>query len=157
MLNCSIFVTVWFLVLSAAFLCAKLINFELVVFIRYTLWNAEYRMSLTRNLEMSCAERVSGCEMPLESLEVKGGGEELGENTKVVSDSGFNDLETWNNSSSDTGVFGDLPPQALKYIQQLQSELSNTKEVNLLLIFLFCSHFCSYDNELVVGLTFLIF
>ncbi|XP_058778729.1 uncharacterized protein LOC131652790 [Vicia villosa] len=94
----------------------------------YTLWNAEYRMSLTRNLEMSCADGVSECETPLESLEVKGGGEEHGKNMKVVSDSGFNDLETWNNSSSGTGVFGDLPPQALKYIQQLQSELSNTKE-----------------------------
>ncbi|CAL5185801.1 unnamed protein product [Lathyrus oleraceus] len=94
----------------------------------YTLWNAEYRMSLTRNLEMSCADGVSECETPLESLEVKGGGEEHGENKKVVSDSGFNDSETCSNSSSGTGVFRDLPPQALKYIQQLQSELSNTKE-----------------------------
>lgn len=119
----------------------KLINFELVVFVRYTLWNAEYRMSLTRNLEMSCADGVSECETPLESLEVKGGGEEHGENKKVVSDSGFNDSETCSNSSSGTGVFRDLPPQALKYIQQLQSELSNTKEVNLLLIFLFCLHY----------------
>ncbi|CAI8594398.1 unnamed protein product [Vicia faba] len=93
----------------------------------YTLWNAEYRMSLTRNLEMSCADRVSECETPLESLEVKGGGEEHGEN-KVVSDSGFNDSETCSNNSSGVGVFRDLPPQALKYIQQLQSELSNTKE-----------------------------
>ncbi|CAK8533609.1 unnamed protein product [Lathyrus sativus] len=94
----------------------------------YTLWNAEYRTSLTRNLEMSCADGVSECQTPLEIMEVKGGGEENGENKKVFSDSGINDLETCSNISSGAGVFGDLPPQALKYIQQLQSELSNTKE-----------------------------
>lgn len=93
----------------------------------YTLWNAEYRMSLTRNLEISHADQGADCETPLESLEVKGGEEEHGETEKVVSDLGLANLETCS-SSSGAGVFGDLPPQALKYIQQLQSELTNMKE-----------------------------
>lgn len=92
----------------------------------YTLWNAEYRMSLTRNLDLSCGDGESDCETPLEISGVKGGGEQLGEIEEVVSDSGFKDLETC--SSSSAKVFGDLPPQALKYIQQLQSELTNMKE-----------------------------
>lgn len=118
----------------------KLISFELVVvFFRYTLWNAEYRMSLTRNLDLSCGDGESDCETPLEISGVKGGGEQLGEIEEVVSDSGFKDLETC--SSSSAKVFGDLPPQALKYIQQLQSELTNMKEVTLLLFFLFSSQF----------------
>ncbi|XP_045812353.1 uncharacterized protein LOC123906479 [Trifolium pratense] len=104
----------------------------------YTLWNAEYRMSLTRNLEMSCGDRGSDCETPLETLEVNGGREDREEREdgeeieKVVSDLGFKDLEICSSStSSGAGVFGDLPPQALKYIQQLQSELTNmTEELN---------------------------
>ncbi|KAK2419807.1 hypothetical protein QL285_030627 [Trifolium repens] len=96
----------------------------------YTLWNAEYRMSLTRNLEMSCGDRGSDCETPLETLEANGGREDHEEIEKVVSDLGFKDLETCSSSSSSSGagVLGDLPPQALKYIQQLQSELTNTTE-----------------------------
>ncbi|WJX69797.1 hypothetical protein P8452_53980 [Trifolium repens] len=47
-----------------------------------------------------------------------------------VSDLGFKDLETCSTSSSSGAeVFGDLPPQAVKYIQQLQSELTNLTEV----------------------------
>lgn len=93
----------------------------------YTLWNAEYRMSLTRNLEMSHADQGADCETPLESLELKGGEEEHGETEKVVSDLGLANSEICS-SSTGAGVFGDLPPQALKYIQQLQSELTNMKE-----------------------------
>ena len=156
MLNCSIFVTDWFLVLCAklVILGVKLINFELVVFVRYTLWNAEYRMSLTRNLEMSHGDGGSDCETTLESLEVKDGGEEHGEIEKAVSDLGLVNSETYSSSSSSSAarVFEDLPPQALEYIQQLQSELSNMKEVILLLIFLFSSHFCCYDSEVVTVL-----
>ncbi|PNY18039.1 seed maturation-like protein [Trifolium pratense] len=106
--------------------------------VTYTLWNAEYRMSLTRNLEMSCGDRGSDCETSLETLEVNGGREDREEREdgeeieKVVSDLGFKDLEICSSStSSGAGVFGDLPPQALKYIQQLQSELTNmTEELN---------------------------
>ncbi|KAK7266229.1 hypothetical protein RIF29_18871 [Crotalaria pallida] len=83
----------------------------------YTLWNAEYRMSLMRNFDISPSadEQPNGDNS--EVSEVKGGGIE------VVSDLGFKDLE-----SSCPRVFGDLPPQALNYIQQLQSELTNVKE-----------------------------
>ncbi|XP_019427731.1 PREDICTED: uncharacterized protein LOC109335921 [Lupinus angustifolius] len=88
----------------------------------YTLWNAEYRMSLMRNFNISPSvdERLN-CETHSEVSEVRGGGE--GGEVEVVSDLGFNDLE-----SSYPGVFGDLPPHALDYIQQLQSELTNAKE-----------------------------
>jgi hypothetical protein len=132
------------------FLGVKLINFELVVavFVRYTLWNAEYRMSLTRNLEISHADQGADCETPLKSLEVKGGEEEHGETEKVVSDLGLANSETYS-SSNGAGVFGDLPPQALKYIQQLQSELTNMKEVTLLLFLLLSSCFCCYGCEIV--------
>lgn len=96
----------------------------------YTLWNAEYRISLTRNLEMSHGDGGSDCETTLESLEVKDGGEEHGEIEKAVSDLGLVNSETYSSSSSSSAarVFEDLPPQALEYIQQLQSELSNMKE-----------------------------
>jgi len=89
---------------------------------------------------MSHADQGAGCETPLESLEVKGGEEEHGETEKVVSDLGLANSETCS-SNSGAGVFGDLPPQALKYIQQLQSELTNVKEVTLLLFLLLSSHF----------------
>ncbi|MCI20144.1 hypothetical protein A2U01_0041305, partial [Trifolium medium] len=91
---------------------------------------AEYRMSLMRNLEMSCGDRGSDCEKPLETLEVNGGREDHEEIEKVVSDLGFKDLEICSSrsSSSGAGVFGDLPPQALKCIQQWQSELTNMTE-----------------------------
>lgn len=111
----------------------KLRNFHLVVvvFDRYTLWNAEYRMSLTRNLNMSCGVGGSDCENRLKILEAKGGGEERGEIEQVVSD-----LESCSSSSSPR-VFGDLPPQAQNYIQQLQSELTSLKEVRLLFLRVF--------------------
>jgi hypothetical protein len=127
------------------FLDLKLISF-VIVFVRYTLWNAEYRMSLTRNLEMSCGDRGSDCETPLETLEANGGREDHEEIEKVVSDLEFKDLETCSSSSSSSGagVLGDLPPQALKYIQQLQSELTNTTEVNILLFFSLVRTLCGY-------------
>lgn len=83
-------------------------------------------MSLTRNLDIAspCGARDSDCEKRSEILEVKGGGEDGGE-IEVASDLGLKDLE---NCSSSPRVFGDLPPQALNYIQQLQSELTNVKE-----------------------------
>lgn len=77
-------------------------------------------MSLMRNLDISvCGARGSDCETPSEVLEVKGEGEDHGE-TEVGSD-----LES---CSSSLRVFEDLPPQALNYIQQLQSELTSVKE-----------------------------
>ncbi|XP_027357645.1 uncharacterized protein LOC113866979 [Abrus precatorius] len=86
----------------------------------YTLWNAEYRMSLMRNLDISSSEAEGlDCETTSEVLEVKSGGEG-DEKIEVVSN-----LES---CSSSPRVFGDLPPQALNYIQQLQSELTSVKE-----------------------------
>ncbi|XP_061365616.1 uncharacterized protein LOC133308896 [Gastrolobium bilobum] len=90
----------------------------------YTLWNAEYRMSLMRNFDISpCGAQRSKLEASSEVLEVKGGGEDDGKIEVVSADLGFKDLE-----SCSPRVFGDLPPQALSYIQQLQSELTNVKE-----------------------------
>nr|KYP43748.1 hypothetical protein KK1_034784 [Cajanus cajan] len=93
----------------------------------YTLWNAEYRMSLTRNLDISdSGDEGSDCETRLEFLKVKDGAQDEGcEKIEVV-----NDLES-SSSSSSIKEFADLPPQALSYIQQLQSQLiSVTEELN---------------------------
>lgn len=91
-------------------------------------------MSLMRNLDISpCGARGSDCEVGSEVLEVKGGGEEHGE-IEVVSDMRFKDVESCSSSSS-LRALGDLPPQALTYIQQLQSELTDLKEVTLLFIY----------------------
>ncbi|XP_057736784.1 uncharacterized protein LOC130954064 [Arachis stenosperma] len=89
----------------------------------YTLWNAEYRMSLMRNFDISpCIVEDSSCE--LRSEEVKDGGDDM--KSEVDSEMRLKDLESC--SSSSPRVFGDLPPQALNYIQQLQSELTNMKK-----------------------------
>lgn len=80
-------------------------------------------MSLMRNLDISPSRAEPlNCEMHSEVAKVKDGGE--GGEIEVVSDLGFKDLE-----SCYPRVFGDLPPQALNYIQQLHSELTNVKEV----------------------------
>ncbi|KAJ4826447.1 hypothetical protein Tsubulata_013639, partial [Turnera subulata] len=86
----------------------------------YTLWNAEYRMSLTRNLDVS-AER------PLDSAAKDGELELLSEDEREESESVAvggeeDDLEI----SPD--VLGDLPPEALEFIQQLTAELADAEE-----------------------------
>ncbi|KAL2335598.1 hypothetical protein Fmac_016811 [Flemingia macrophylla] len=92
----------------------------------YTLWNAEYRMSLTRNLDISgSGDEGSDCETHLEVSKVKDGAQQGCEKIEVV-----NDLGSCSGSGS-VKEFADLPPQALSYIQQLQSELiSVTEELN---------------------------
>ncbi|CAJ1946862.1 unnamed protein product [Sphenostylis stenocarpa] len=93
----------------------------------YTLWNAEYRMSLTRNLDMSGSrDEGSDCATHSEVLEVKDGAKAEGnEKIEVV-----NHFENCSGSGA-LKEFGDLPPQALSYIQQLQSELTSlTEELN---------------------------
>lgn len=91
---------------------------------RYTLWNAEYRISLMRNFDISpdslkrsnCSER---CEvLELQSEETKCGGGEVDVNGSI---------EDWEPSSA--WSLGDLPPEALNYIQKLESELSTAKKV----------------------------
>ncbi|CAN1726163.1 hypothetical protein LINPERHAP1_LOCUS391, partial [Linum perenne] len=84
----------------------------------YTLWNAEYRMSLTRNLDISMENlRESDPREPQEHTR----------EDRVVNESrgveiGVQDVEI------SPQVFGDLPPEALSYIQRLQSEVSDMKE-----------------------------
>ncbi|KAJ7970910.1 Seed maturation-like protein [Quillaja saponaria] len=90
----------------------------------YTLWNAEYRISLMRNLHISpnslktlnCLEQI---EVEVEVSEDKGSEHRNFEG-------GF-DLE-YDDFERSPQIFGDLSPEALKYIQQLQSDLSNVKE-----------------------------
>ncbi|KAK4272058.1 hypothetical protein QN277_020658 [Acacia crassicarpa] len=87
----------------------------------YTLWSAEYRMSLMRNLEISpSVKKESNCPTQSEVSEDLNGKDT---NVEISSDVRFEDLE-----SCSPRVFGDLSPEALNYIQQLQSELTNVKE-----------------------------
>ncbi|KAB2613959.1 hypothetical protein D8674_036275 [Pyrus ussuriensis x Pyrus communis] len=87
----------------------------------YTLWNAEYRISLMRNFDISTENSV-----PLDRSEMDGvsdrvesgerdGGNGIGLSSELL-------------DSATPQVFGDLPPEALNYIQTLQSELTNVKE-----------------------------
>ncbi|KAG4958801.1 hypothetical protein AAZX31_13G053400 [Glycine max] len=90
----------------------------------YTLWNAEYRMSLARNLDMSGSRNEgSDCETCSEVLEVKDVAKTVGDEKIDV----VNDLESCSSSGS-LKEFGDLPSQALSYIQQLESELTSVME-----------------------------
>ncbi|CAN0924412.1 hypothetical protein LINGRAHAP2_LOCUS34174 [Linum grandiflorum] len=84
----------------------------------YTLWNAEYRMSLTRNLNISVENwrKFDSQEQEEETQEERYVNEGRG------GEAGLQDVEI------SPQVFGDLPPEALSYIQRLQSELSNVKE-----------------------------
>ncbi|KAG6719850.1 hypothetical protein I3842_03G027700 [Carya illinoinensis] len=86
----------------------------------YTLWNAEYRILLTRNLEISTdsTNNRSNCS---ERREISEEEEESGEDRDT--DMRIEDLK-----SIGPKVFGDLSPEALNYIQRLQSELSDAKE-----------------------------
>lgn len=81
----------------------------------YTLWNAEYRLSLMRNFDIS-PDNLMGLDRskPLEVSDV--------EEIRVDVDSNMEDLDTR------PRLLTDLPPEALKYIQQLQSELSDLKD-----------------------------
>ncbi|KAE8691548.1 hypothetical protein F3Y22_tig00110889pilonHSYRG00031 [Hibiscus syriacus] len=91
----------------------------------YTLWNAEYRISLARNLERSApADEVAkhteeGVKQGQREVQVveKNREEVEGENGE------YDELEDiW------PRVFGDLLPEALKYIEKLQAELSDMEE-----------------------------
>ena len=85
---------------------------------RYTLWNAEYRLSLTRNFDIS-PDNLTGFDRskPLEVSDV--------EEIRVGVDSNLEDLDTR------PRLLTGFSPEALKYIQQLQSELSNLKDVRI--------------------------
>lgn len=92
---------------------------------RYTLWNAEYRVSLMRNLERAVpAEEVADDAVRQQrQREVVEEKREEGESPS----GGFEELD-----KKRLRVFGDLSPEALKYIEKLQAELSNMEEVRVL-------------------------
>ncbi|KAF5457209.1 hypothetical protein F2P56_021325 [Juglans regia] len=86
----------------------------------YTLWNAEYRISLTRNLEISTnnSKNTSNCQDRRELSEEDKESEEDRDTVMRIED-----LE-----SRGAQVFGALSPEALNYIQRLRSELSDAEE-----------------------------
>ncbi|ESQ41471.1 hypothetical protein EUTSA_v10013974mg [Eutrema salsugineum] len=84
----------------------------------YTLWNAEYRVSLTRNFDIPIDPRKEEDQSSEDN--VRFGSE------KGVSEGLGNCVEELESMSPQ--VFGDLSPEALSYIQHLQSELSSMKE-----------------------------
>ncbi|XP_013615526.1 PREDICTED: uncharacterized protein LOC106321836 [Brassica oleracea var. oleracea] len=85
----------------------------------YTLWNAEYRVSLTRNYDILTDPRKEDDQSSKD--DVKFGSE------KGVSE-GLEDCAGELERMSPPQVFGDLSPEALSYIQELQSELTSIKE-----------------------------
>ncbi|XP_031381684.1 uncharacterized protein LOC116196209 [Punica granatum] len=88
----------------------------------YTLWNAEYRISLMRNFDISPSSLKSVDSLE-ETEDLEAEGEKFnGSNVNIqLDDSCTEDLER-------IQVFGDLSPEALSYIQQLQSELHAVEE-----------------------------
>ncbi|KAH6792080.1 hypothetical protein C2S52_002557 [Perilla frutescens var. hirtella] len=93
----------------------------------YTLWNAEYRISLMRNFDISpdsskrsdSADNDGASEVRWEGSDRGGGEKGVGAGVEgCVEESEKMNLQ----------IFGDLPPQALKYIQQLELELSTAKQ-----------------------------
>ncbi|KAG7550687.1 hypothetical protein ISN45_Aa06g014490 [Arabidopsis thaliana x Arabidopsis arenosa] len=85
----------------------------------YTLWNAEYRVSLRRNFDIPIDPRKEEDDQSLKD-NVRFGSE------KGVREDLGNCVEELERLSPQ--VFGDLSPEALSYIQHLQSELSSMKE-----------------------------
>lgn len=90
----------------------------------YTLWNAEYRVSLMRNFDISTSNWRSSDFL---------GGNEIGEVKREENEGGgASDAEVDNCSedsqSIDIQSLGDLSLEALNYIQQLESELSSAKK-----------------------------
>ncbi|KAE8723169.1 putative F-box protein [Hibiscus syriacus] len=89
----------------------------------YTLWNAEYRVSLTRNLER--AAPVEDMAEETEGAVSRRQGElfvEKREEGASQSD-GFQESEKIR-----PRIFGDLSPEALNYTEKLQAELSEAEE-----------------------------
>lgn len=83
------------------------------------MWNAEYRVSLTRNFDIPSDPRKEDDQSSKDDVRF---GSEIG-----VREGLGNCVEELDRMSPQ--VFGDLSPEALSYIQHLQSELSNMKEV----------------------------
>ncbi|GMI86919.1 hypothetical protein like AT5G14970 [Hibiscus trionum] len=90
----------------------------------YTMWNAEYRVSLTRNLERATPVVEKAAKETEEAVSRRQGEllEEKREEGASQSD-GFQEFEKLR-----PRIFGDLSPEALKYIDRLQAELSEAGE-----------------------------
>ncbi|KAE8667563.1 putative F-box protein [Hibiscus syriacus] len=91
----------------------------------YTLWNAEYRISLTRNLERSAP--ADGVVKHTEE------GVKQGQREVQVVEKNREEVEGENGEYDELEdirprVFRDLSPEALKYIEKLQAELSDMEE-----------------------------
>ncbi|XVE68016.1 hypothetical protein DITRI_Ditri09bG0034500 [Diplodiscus trichospermus] len=87
----------------------------------YTLWNAEYRVSLMRNLERE-APAAKVAEEDVKRRRQREVVEEMREE-RMTRSGGFEEL-----NKIMPRVFGDLSPEALKYIEKLQAELSDVEE-----------------------------
>ncbi|KAD7478662.1 hypothetical protein E3N88_01798 [Mikania micrantha] len=91
----------------------------------YTLWNAEYRIMLMRNFEIS----PSNDSKSLNSGEDNGCSEEKVEISECLCDSVMMDCCTEESERLNLqSCLSDLDPEALNYIQQLESELSAAKK-----------------------------
>lgn len=91
------------------------------------MWNAEYRVSLMRNLERaSPAEEVA--EETEEAVRQRQG--EVFEDKREERASQSDDFKEFEKIRPT--VSGELSPEALKYIEKLQAELSDAVEVRIL-------------------------
>ncbi|KAK4757062.1 hypothetical protein SAY87_007189 [Trapa incisa] len=88
----------------------------------YTLWNAEYRISLIRNFDIS-----SNSLKNMNSLE-EGDASEIKGKSFIGSNASLQVEDGCVEHFGRIQVFGNLPPDALSYIQQLQSELHTVEE-----------------------------
>lgn len=100
----------------------------LYVLFRYTLWNAEYRIMLMRNLEISPSDDLK----KRNSSEDNEASEEKVEKGECLCDSVAMECCTEESEKLDLqSCLGDLAPEVMSYIQQLESELSTAKKVRL--------------------------
>lgn len=82
----------------------------------YTLWNAEYRISLMRNFDIP-SDNLKGLNLAEDNVNLGSKSEEKSENMSSAVSERIN-----------AQALGDLSPEALSYIQQLEEELSSVKQ-----------------------------
>lgn len=89
----------------------------------YTLWNAEYRISLMRNFDIP-SDNLKGFNSTEEDVNSgsKSEGIEGGERGVGVN------MSSAVSERMDIQALGNLSPEALKYVQQLEEELSSVKQ-----------------------------
>ncbi|XP_050225805.1 uncharacterized protein LOC126675240 [Mercurialis annua] len=83
----------------------------------YTLWNAEYRISLMRNFSICMDDKSKELNCMGDDEDEEKFSSELSEDKGI----GIEDLQI------SPQIFGDLSPEALNYIRNLQLELSNAE------------------------------